>query len=242
MGTITHSVGTLNSDYINNAFNITTSNLSVSGVANCQNVVVNQLYFNGTNQNTYLDAEEITYKNPNGDNQQTSNFYVEEVVASEKGLLQPYVMRTPIVENGSNPETIIGLESTRRCFSLSGGNQTFTLRFTIPNLTTGSVPIPAIEHYFVINKTTTGNTTINLQPNDDSGSIVSGQLWSLSTYKHYNTTGSLLSAGANALTGTGTLLPTLSSFKGFITIRGISLASPNNQGALCFQSECWEKP
>jgi len=101
------------------------------------------------------------------------------------------------------------------------------LRFTVPNLTTGSIQTPPIEHYFVFNKSTTGDTTLSLQPHDDSGNVISGQLWALSTYKHYNTTGSLVGAGASTLTGVGNAFPTLTGFKGFITMNVKSIISPD---------------
>lgn len=210
------------------------------------NITCNRLYINGTNQNTYLDAEEITYDDPNGSPDKLSLFYINEAFGSFNALLQPYVIRPSVEYGGASPQNLIGLDSSRQCYTLnrSGGLgvQTLTLRFTIPNLTTGSFQVPPVDHYLVINKSTTGNTTISLQPNDDSGNIISGQLWALSTYKHYNSTGSLVGAGASTLSATGDAFPTLTGFKGFITIQTKSIIGPSGLGSLCFQSEAWEQP
>lgn len=223
-------------------------NVSISGIIDSDlyvnaNLTCNRLFLNGTNQNTYLDAEEITYDDPNANQEKLSIFFVEQSVGSNIGLLQPVVMQNPQSLGGASPQNRVAIESQRQCFSLTrNGSQNFTLRFNIPNLTTGNIQIPAVEHYFVFNKPNSGDTTITLQPYDDSGNLITSQLWALSTYKQYNTTGSLVNAGASTLTNTTTAFPTISSFKGFITMTIKSISNPNGQGALCFQSEVWEQP
>lgn len=208
------------------------------------NITCNRLYFNGSNQNTYLDAQEITYQDPNGNDREISFFFVEESSTAAPAVIQPYLQQPPISFNGTNPNNIITLESQRRCITLnrSGGDQSQTLnnRITLPDISNSTIAYPAIEHFITYNKTTQGNTTIQFEPNYENGSVVSGQLWALATYKRYNTTGSLVQAAATTLTGTGNI--SVSNFKGFITQTIKSLRSPNGDGAYCITSEAWEQP
>lgn len=245
-GTLTGTIKLLNgrldfleSGVVYDGSNVTIpSDLNVSSNVSCQ-----RLHFNGTNQNTYLDAEEIAYKDSNGNNENVSIFYVEESAFNNFGVLSQTVILDPqtISQDGTRTTRVV-LDSQRRCYTLDGVNQKLFFKLTVPELSNGTIRIPAVEHYFVFNKSVRGNFELELGPFDDQGNSLSGQLWALSTYKHYNTTGSLIDAGATTLTALGNPFPVLTSFKGFITTRAISLASPNDDGALCWQSEIWDRP